>query len=215
MTSRACASGIRSRAICSSIVTPPGPRRPRRPRPAPPGWAGRPCPRGWWWRARRRRPPGASARGRSRPSRCPLIRPAAKPSPAPTVSTTRTGKTGWSMRALGGVRARAVRPVLDHDTGRAPLQVEGGDAVGVGAPVSRCPSVSPGSTQSARAAISLITSHHLLRAAPTASGAGSGRRRRWRPRPRATSTARNAKSRALADRASGIPVTCRCRAAAT
>ena len=35
------------------------------------------------------------------------------------------------------------------------------------------------------------------------------------PAARATSTARNAKSRALADRASGMPVTCRCRAAAT
>jgi hypothetical protein len=35
------------------------------------------------------------------------------------------------------------------------------------------------------------------------------------PAARATSTARNAKSRVLADSASGIPVTCRCRADAT
>ncbi len=72
------------------------------------GWAGRRGRRDWWWPSRRRRRRGAGSPAGVSPSSVPLMKPAAKPSPAPTVSTTSTGKT---LRCNTSDRVISVAPL--------------------------------------------------------------------------------------------------------
>src|SRR5690606_5968223 len=156
--------------------------------------------------------PRTTARSRGRPSSRPLITPTAKPSPAPTVSTTRS--PGWAgtrpLRAPASYYAPP-GPSLTT-TSPAPLpRPNRAIASGSRSPVSRRPSSSPGSTQSARPASSLMPARMAsveahseglrLVSKDTVLPASRIRRMVWRDT-----------SKLSADTAANTPVACRCRA---